>query len=40
VKLYWAEHAAQKARREAETKAKEEAEKQRIAEEKEKLEYI
>ena len=34
------EHVAQKARREAEAKAKEEAEKQRIAEEKKKLEYI
>jgi len=40
VKLHWAEHAAQKARKEAEAKAKEKAEKQRIAEEKEKLEYI
>jgi len=34
------EHAAQKARREVEAKAKEEAEKQKIAEEKKKLEYI
>ena len=34
------EHTVQKARREAEAKAKEEAEKQRIAEEKKKLEYI
>jgi len=34
------EHAAQKARREAETKAKEEAKKWRIVEEKKKLEYI
>jgi len=32
VKLRWAEHAAQKARREAEAKAKEEAERQRVAE--------
>ena len=35
-----AEHVAQKARREAEAKAKEEAKKQRIAEKKKKLEYI
>jgi len=35
-----AERAAQKARREAEAKAKEEVEKQRIAEKKKKLEYI
>ena len=39
VEACCAEHAAQKARREAEAKAKEEAEKWRIAEEK-KLEYI
>jgi len=35
-----AEHAAQKARREAEAKAKEKAKKRRIVEKKEKLEYI
>jgi len=44
VKLHWAEHAAQKARREVEEKARKEAEKQRIAEEKKKkkrtLEYL
>jgi len=34
------EHTAQKARREVEAKAKEEAEKWRIVEEKKKLEYI
>ena len=34
------EHAAQKARREAEAKAKEKAKKWRIIEEKKKLEYI
>ena len=34
------EHVAQKARRETEAKAKEEAKKQRIAEKKKKLEYI
>jgi len=39
VEACCAEHAAQKARREAEAKAKEEAEKWRIAEKK-KLEYI
>jgi len=36
AKLRWAEHAAQKARREAEAKAKEEAERQRITEEEER----
>jgi len=40
AKLCQAECVAQKARREAEAKAKEEAEKRRIAEEKKKLEYI
>ena len=40
VETCYAEHAAQKARREVEAKAKEEAKKQRIVEEKEKLEYI
>ena len=40
VEAYCAEHAAQKARREIEAKAKKEAKKQRIAEEKKKLEYI
>jgi len=40
VEAHHVECAAQKARREAEAKAKEEAEKQRIAEEKKKLEYI
>ena len=44
VKLCWAEHAAQKARREAEAKAKEEVERQRVAEEKERkkrtMEYL
>jgi len=43
VKLCWAEHAAQKAKREVETKAKEEAKRQRVAEKEEKrkrtLEY-
>ena len=44
MKLYQAEHAAQKARREVETKAKEEAEKRRVVEKEEKkkrmLEYL
>ena len=40
AKLHQAEYAAQKAKREVEVKAKEEAKKQRIVEEKEKLEYI
>jgi len=44
AKLHWAEHAAQKARREAEDKAQEEAEKQRVAEEEERkrrmMEYL
>ena len=40
AKLHRAEYAAQKAKREVEVKAKEEAKKQRIVEEKEKLEYI
>ena len=44
VKLHWAEHTAQKARREAEEKAKEKAERQRVMEEEEKkkrtLEYL
>ena len=39
MEAHYVEHAAQKARREAEAKAKEEAKKQRIAEKK-KLEYI
>ena len=40
VETHCAERVAQKARREAEAKTKEEAEKQRIAEKKKKLEYI
>jgi len=44
VKLCQAEYAAQKARREVETKAREEAERQRVAEEEKKrkrmLEYL
>jgi len=44
AKLCWAEHAAQKARREAEAKAREEAERQRVAEKEKKrrrtLEYL
>ena len=40
VEACCAKYVAQKARREVEAKAKEEAEKQRIAEEKKKLEYI
>jgi len=40
VEACYAEHVAQKAKREAEAKAKEEAEKWRIMEEKKKLEYI
>jgi len=44
AKLRWAKRAAQKARREAEAKTKEEAERQRIAEEKERkkrtMEYL
>ena len=40
MEAYRAERAAQKARREVKAKAKKEAEKWRIAEEKKKLEYI
>ena len=44
MKLYWAEHVAQKGRREAEEKAWEEAERQRVAEKKKKkrrtVEYL
>ena len=44
AKLHWAEHTAQKARREAEAKAKEEAKRQRVAEEEERkkrmMEYL
>ena len=40
AEVHCAEHVAQKTRREVEVKAKEEAEKQRITEEKKKLEYI
>ena len=44
VKLCWAEHMAQKARREAEEKAQEEAKRQRVAEEEERkrrmIEYL
>jgi len=40
VEAHCTEHAAQKARREMEAKAKEETEKQRIVEKKKKLEYI
>ena len=44
MKLYWAEHVAQKAKREVEIKTKEEAERQRVVEKKEKrkrmLEYL
>jgi len=44
AKLRWAEHAAQKARREAEAKAKEEAKRQRIVEEEKRkkrtMEYL
>ena len=40
AEAHCAQCAAQKARREAEAKAKEEAKKQRIAEKKKKLEYI
>ena len=44
MKLRWAEHAAQKARREAEAKAKEEVERQRVVEEKKRkkrmMEYL
>ena len=40
AKACHAEHAAQKARREVEAKAKEEAKKWKIAEKKKKLEYI
>jgi len=36
VKLHWAKHMAQKARREAEEKAWEEAERQRVAEKEER----
>jgi len=40
VEACYAEHAAQKAKREVEAKAKKEAKKQRIVEKKKKLEYI
>ena len=44
AKLHWAEHTAQKARREVEAKAKEEAERQRVVEEEERkkrtMEYL
>ena len=44
AKLHWAEHAAQKARREVEEKVHEEAERQRVAEEEERkrrtVEYL
>ena len=44
VKLHWAKHIAQKARREAEKKVREEAERQRVAEEEERkkrmMEYL
>jgi len=44
AKLCWAERVAQKARREAEAKAKEDAERQRVAEEEERkkrmVEYL
>jgi len=44
AKLRWTEHMAQKARREAEAKAKEEVERQRVAEEEERkkrtMEYL
>jgi len=44
AKLHWAEHAAQKARREVEEKAQEEAERQRAVEEEERkrrtMEYL
>ena len=40
AEAHYAEHMAQKARREAEAKAKKETEKQRIIEEKKKLKYI
>ena len=44
MKLYWAEHTAQKARREAEKKAREKAERQRVVEEEERkrrmVEYL
>ena len=40
AEVFHAEHMAQKARREVEVKAKEEAKKQRIAEKKKKLKYI
>ena len=44
AKLHWAEHVAQKARRKVEAKAKEEAERQRVAEEEERkkrmMEYL
>jgi len=44
VKLCWAEHVAQKVRREAEKKAQKEAERQRVAEEEERkrrtMEYL
>ena len=44
VKLHWAEHVAQKAKREAEEKAHEEAERQRVAEQEERkrrtVEYL
>ena len=44
AKLHWAEHIAQKARKEVEAKAREEVERQRVVEEEEKrkrmLEYL
>jgi len=40
VEAHYTEYVAQKARKEIEAKAKEEAKKQRIVEEKKKLEYI
>jgi len=44
AKLHWAEHAAQKARRKVEAKAKEEAERQKVVEEEERkkrtIEYL
>jgi len=40
VKLHWAECTAQKARREVEEKVKEEAERQRVAEEEERKRWM
>ena len=44
AKLHWAEHAAQKARRKVEAKAKEETERQKVVEEEERkkrtIEYL